>query len=538
MPPLVPMLNTQLQERRERLTAGSFGYYSRNCLKLRTKGQGLQKMVLKKAQRYLDDRLEEQKQRLGYVRAIVLKGRQQGVSSYIQGRFVRRTTTNHGIRAFILTHEKDATENLFEMAERYYNNLPIWMRPELGKCNAKELSFDKLDSGYKIGTAGNKAVGRSQTIQLFHGSEVAFWPNAEEHTKGVLQAVPDEPDTEIILESTANGVGNYFHQQWKQAEKGLSDFIAVFIPWYWQEEYRRTPPPDFLPTPSEEALAQKYGLQRDQLYWRRQRILALDTGEGLQDGETAFKQEYPMNAAEAFQFSGGDTLITAGMCMRARVNEVDPHGPFIVGVDPSYGGDRFAKVSRMGRKMWGCEAYQGEQVERFSQRVSICHNILETVDETAGKKPDFMFIDAAVGRDIVDELHAMGHQNVRAVDFGIAPLYPDRFANKRNEIWGLFADWLGDEFHPPDIPDDDEFQADLTASPFRYDANERKCLRDKAFIIQEFGFSPDLGDAGALTFSFPIDLARNNVTLPKPLRPQGKVKRGPARLRGRNNARY
>ena len=533
------MVNTQAIEQRKQLIKGPFGFYSRNCLKLRTKGEGLQQMVLRRAQRYLDDRLEEQKARVGYVRAIVLKGRQQGISSLIQGRFMRHTTTRHGVRAFILTHEKDATDNLFEMADRYYNNLPVWMRPELGKCNAKELSFDKLDSGYKIGTAGNKAVGRSQTIQLFHGSEVAFWPNAEEHTKGILQAVPDAPGTEVILESTANGVGNYFHQQWKQAEKGLSDFIAVFIPWYWQQEYRRTPPRNFETTEEEDKLAAKYGLERDQLYWRRQRILALDTGDGLLDGETAFKQEYPMNAAEAFQFSGGDTLISAQMCMRARMNEVTPSGAFVVGVDPSYGGDRFAVVRRMGGKMWDATAYTGDVVEWFSQRVSICHNILSTVDPVAGKKPDKMFIDAAVGRDIVDELYAMGHRNIRAVNFAEAPLYPDKFANKRNEIWGLFAEWLADEHLPPQIPDDDEFQADLCASPYRYDANERKILRPKEFIKKEFGFSPDLGDAGALTFAFPVDLARaNNVTLPKPLRPLGKTTHTPARHRGNRHARH
>ena len=528
------MLNDKYDHLRKELVNGSFGFYSRNCLKVRTKGHGLQKMVLRRAQRYLDERLEAQRERLGFVRAIVLKGRQQGVSTLIQGRFMRATTTRHGIRAFILTHEKDATENLFEMSNRYYNNLPVWMRPELGKCNAKELNFDKLDSGYKIGTAGNKAVGRSQTIQLFHGSEVAFWPNAEEHTKGILQAVPDAPGTEIILESTANGVGNYFHQQWKQAEKGISDFIAIFIPWYWQEEYRRPAPSDFVETEEEAELVHRYGLGRDQLYWRRQRILALDTGDGIADGETAFKQEYPMNAAEAFQFSGGDCLISSQMCMRARMNDVTPAGPFIVGVDPSFGGDRFAKVNRMGRKMWGIQAYTGDAVERFSQRVAICNKILETVDPVAGKKPDFMFIDAAVGRDIVDELAAMGHEGrIRAVDFGIKPLYPEKFANKRNEIWGLLAEWLADDFHPPQIPDDDEFQADLCASPYRYDGNERKILKPKDFIKQEFGFSPDLGDAAALTFAFPLDLARaDKVVRPKPLRPMGKQRNKMARHRG------
>lgn len=516
------MLAPHQETARHKLITGPFGYYSRNCLTLRSKGEGLVKMVLKKAQRYVDKRLEDQLHLTGRVRALILKGRQQGISSYIQGRYMRKTTTLRGVRAFILTHEKDATENLFEMADRYYSNLPMWVRPELGVCNAKELTFSKLDSGYRIGTAGNKAVGRSQTIQFFHGSEVAFWPNAAEHTKGILQAVPDAAGTEIILESTANGVGNYFHQQWKAAEKGLSDFIAIFVPWYWQDEYRRPAPPDFLASPAEGQLMQDYGLDLDQIYWRRQRIIDLSTGDGLQDGETAFKQEYPMNAAEAFQFSGGDTLITSNQCMRARKNHVEPHGAFIVGVDPSYGGDRFAKVNRMGRKMWGARGYTGEEVDLFTKRVSICHQILISEDEVAGKKPDFMFIDAAVGREIVDELHGMGHKNVRAVDFGLSPLNPDKYPNKRNEIWGEFALWLQDEFHPPQIPDDDEFQADLCASPFRYDPKERKVLRDKAFIKQEFGFSPDLGDAGALTFSFPVNLDRINRNVqPKPTRPLG-----------------
>ena len=53
-----------------------------------------------------------------------------------------------------------------------------------------------------------------------------------------MQAVPNANDTEVILESTANGVGNYYHQQWKAAEKGLSEFVAIFVPWYWQSEYK------------------------------------------------------------------------------------------------------------------------------------------------------------------------------------------------------------------------------------------------------------------------------------------------------------
>ena len=113
------------------------------------------------------------------------------------------------------------------------------MKPSTGASSAKELYFDGLDSGYKVGTAGNKSVGRGTTIQYFHGSEVAFWPHASEHAKGILQAVPDARDTEIILESTGNGIGNYFHQQWQLAERGESEYQAIFVPWYWQTEYTK-----------------------------------------------------------------------------------------------------------------------------------------------------------------------------------------------------------------------------------------------------------------------------------------------------------
>ncbi len=98
--------------------------------------------------------------------------------------------------------------------------MPGPVRPQTGKSNAKELAFPLLDSGYKVGTAGTEGVGRSDTIQYFHGSEVAFWPNAEDHMAGVLQAVPNAAGTEVVLESTANGIGGLFYNMCKATERG------------------------------------------------------------------------------------------------------------------------------------------------------------------------------------------------------------------------------------------------------------------------------------------------------------------------------
>lgn len=496
-------------EKRQRLK-DDFEYYARNCLKIRTKHEGITPLCLNDAQLYIHERLQDQIKRTGKVRAIILKGRQQGASTYVEGRFIWRTTHNKGVRAFILTHDGESTNALFEMAERYYENLPEFVKPEVSAANAKELHFGELDSGYKIGTAGNKAVGRGQTIQYFHGSEVAFWMNASEHTKGIMQAVPDGEGTEVVWESTANGVGNFLHEQWKLAEKGLSEFEAIFVPWFWQSEYKKTIPTDFALTPEEEILRDFYDLTSEQLYWRRIKVAELTT-DGV-DGERAFKQEYPMNAAEAFQVSGGEGLINADHCMLARKNEFSGSGPLIIGVDPSRGGDRFAIVRRQGRKMYGMESYKGEECNSLGKNVAICKSILDTVDDLAGKKPDMMFMDFGSGADLVDRLHELGYKGrVKAVHFSSTPLQPLKYKNKRNELWGEMATWLTDENMPVDIPDSDDMQADLTASPYDRDSNDRRVLWAKDKIKSKYGFSPDFGDAGGLTFTEPVRPAPKKI---------------------------
>ncbi len=235
------MLSATLSDRelavRQKLK-DDFEHYAPRCLRIRTKSGKIVPFTLNRAQLYIHGApgavaLDRS------VRALILKGRQQGASTYIGGRFYWRTSHSRGVRTFILTHQDDSTAALFEMVSRYHEHCPSLVKPSTGAANAKELLFDRLDSGYKVGTAGSKAVGRGNTLQLFHGSEVGFWPHAHSHASGILQAIADEAGTEVILESTANGVGNYFHQQWRKAEAGASEFLAIFVPWFWQDEYRK-----------------------------------------------------------------------------------------------------------------------------------------------------------------------------------------------------------------------------------------------------------------------------------------------------------
>lgn len=472
---------------RKRL-AEEFPVYAAACLKIRSKSGTIEPLILNSAQKHLHAIAEKQRAETGKVRIIGLKGRQQGFSTYVQGRFYWRLSHRRGVRAFILTHEDDATKNLFEIANRYHEHCPGIVKPHTGSANANELNFDYLDSGYKVGTAGNKGVGRSSTLQYFHGSEVPRWPNAPEHVSGVLQAVPDMDDTEIFLEGTAYGIGNLFHEMWQQAEAGLGDYLPVFVPWFWQDEYRREVEADFLLSPEEAAYAAFYKLDQRQMAWRRAKIIELKS-------ESLFKQEYPATAAEAFQTSGVDSLIGVEFIMAARKAQVDPYGPLVVGVDPAgEGKDRTAIAFRRSRKCTKIDTYIHK---RPMEIVSICARILKN------HQPVAMFIDVGErGSGIVDRLRELGWENVIGVNFGSRAIKDKLYARRRDEMWCLLRDWL--EQGQVQIPDDDALHADLAGPSGGPNTNNQMVLEKKEDMAKRGLRSPDMGDALALTFAEPV----------------------------------
>lgn len=469
--------------------------YAQKCLKIRTKDGRIEDFDFNRAQVYLHSKLEEQRAETGKVRALILKGRQQGCSTYVSGRYYHRVTHSTGTRVYILTHEQDATANLFDMANRFHSHCPELLRPHTGISNAKELDFDLLDSGYKVGTAGTKAVGRSQTVQLFHGSEVGFWPHADTHAAGILQAVPDLPNTEIILESTANGVGNFFHQKWQEAEAGLSEYIAIFIPWYWQDEYRKPWLPDASLTEEETEYMQAYGLDWDQMAWRRSKIAEL--GDPL-----LFKQEYPATASEAFQLTGHDSYILPQLVLKARKNKLEGFGPLVCGADPArYGTDRFSVAWRQGRKVSKVES------KTKLDTVQGANWLKQIIDQD---KPTRMFIDVGgMGAGTVDILHSWGEpytKIVKAVNFGGTPMQvmPEGGPrNRRSEMWMGSREWLEQE-GGADLPDSDAIQADACAPSYKYDMQNKLLLESKEQMKARGVRSPDEWDAIALTFAEPV----------------------------------
>ena len=468
---------------------GNLEAYAALCLKIKDKDSKLVPFVFNKAQRYINERLEKQLAETGMVRALLLKGRQQGGSTYIAGRFYQKVTL-HGQNAFIMAHEDKATTNLFNMAKRYQDHNPL--APSTKASNAQELIFSALDCGYKLATAGSKDVGRSNTVQLFHGSEAAFWKNPELHMAGIGNTIADNPGTEIILESTANGIGNHFHTMWQDAEAGRSNYIAIFVPWFWQPEYRAPVRDDFERTEKEREMVEAYGLDDEQLQWRRNK--AMSYGSGM---EWLVDQEYPNCAADAFRTSTGNPLINPGTVMRAANTDFrEREGPLIIGCDPAGDGvnkhDRSAIAFRQGRTCFRLEWLPSDH-----STMQIVGRLVEIHNQF---RPDAIIVDkGGLGAGIVDRLIEMHVPVIGVNNAENDTLRPDDYENVRAGMWWRMEEWFNN--FPCRIPNDPALIADVTAPQPDRHSSGKKLLESKDKMKKRGIRSPDGGDALALTFA-------------------------------------
>ena len=277
--------------------------YIENYIKIRDKNNNIVPLVLNEPQLKYYDVIKKMHQARKPIRIIILKARQMGFSTETEAIIFKNVVTHHNYNAGIVAHKEDSTANLFNMSKRMLEYLPEDIKPERKKSNAKELVFNNeqgtgLDSRMKVMTAGGKGIGRSDTFTALHLSELAFWEGDKKATMtGLLQAVPNTPESMIIIESTANGY-EYFKEMWDRAVAGESGFYPLFIGWNELKEYSM-PYTGFDLTQEERELKEQYNLTLDQLTWRRWCIQNNCSGDINQ-----FKQEYPICPEEAFLSTG------------------------------------------------------------------------------------------------------------------------------------------------------------------------------------------------------------------------------------------
>lgn len=471
--------------------------FAKYCLRVVNKQGQLVPLEFNDDQLLLHNMIEQQLAETGMVRMVVLKGRKQGVSTYVAARFFHKAFFNSYKQVFILSHLSDSTDVLFGMVSIFYNNLPEPLKQKLLIDNKRELGFEN-NSKYTVATAGEGEIGRGATPHLFHGSEIASYSHTDNIETGIFEAVALEPGTEMILESTAKGVGNLFHKYAIMALEKTGIFRLAFLPWFLHKANSLDIPRDSLPfihNEEEKDLVSKYPIITDQqLYWRRMKKAGKD--------EWMFKQEFPSTIQEAFQTSG-DSFIDAQAVHKARKSGVtDGFAPYIVGIDAARSGDRTVFVHRKGRTVI--------KVERFSNMDEM--RLVGLVSSMINRdKPDKVFIDVASAYGAIDRLNELGFNHIiQGVHNSESPMDPQRFVNKRAETAFALRDWFAGDVS---IPDDDDIMLDILAIPmYKENSNGKFQLESKANIKKSFGKSPDIFDAFCLTFAYPVR-GSSSVTL-------------------------
>lgn len=264
---------------------------------------------------------------------LVLKGRQQGFTSVITAYQLACSLLKKNFQGFTLSDKADNTETIFQNKAKFpYDQLPEILQPTEKFNNRRQLLFEKLNSNWEVDTA-TENVGRSKTVNFFHGSECAFWKSMAKVQAGLGEAFTN--DCIKIYESTANGY-NDFQKLWNNKSA-----INCFYEWWKTPEYRikfetERIKEDFIKKIeiSKEwiferikLLLENHNLELEQVYWYYKKY------QGYIDKEL-IKQEYPCSAEEAFLASGNCYFDKEKIINRiAQLKEPIKTGSFIYDYD-------------------------------------------------------------------------------------------------------------------------------------------------------------------------------------------------------------
>lgn len=191
-------------------------------------------------------------------REIILKARQEGFTSLIEAMFTADFLETPNSVSICIAHDRESTKKLFSKVHFYIDsylktklkeeNIDVnestlnGARKYLLETDSKTEIRNKLNGAeFYIKTAGAKVGARGDTAKNILFSECAFYSDtdilsADEIIEGSLQQVPQDFGM-VFIESTANGVGNYYHKTWELAERGASIFVPRFFSWRENPEY-------------------------------------------------------------------------------------------------------------------------------------------------------------------------------------------------------------------------------------------------------------------------------------------------------------
>lgn len=251
---------------------------------------------------YVDECMRDQRR----CRLIILKARQIGCSTIIEGLMFTLAFLLPRMRGLVVSHEAESAQHLLNITRNYWDT---WFMKSLytpEHLASHRLGWKETGSRIRIATAKNASAGRSMTVQFLHGSEVAFWDDPQTLMTGLAQSIPHNYPSVIAHESTANGRGNWFHQRWNEAVEGESEYKPFFFPWHQHPEYtaRNLGISSILnKLNDEERILRAIGVDDDRLSWRRWALREL-----CENDLERFHQEYPTTPEEAFISTGNNVF--------------------------------------------------------------------------------------------------------------------------------------------------------------------------------------------------------------------------------------
>jgi hypothetical protein len=278
-------------------------------------------------------------------RNIVLKARQMGLTTWVAARFFLKTITQPGTLTLEVAHTQEAAEEIFRIVHRFLDWLPEELREgplKTSRANVRQIVFPEIDSQYRVVSAGDRNAGRGLTVQNLHCSELARWPGDPGEILAGLRAAM-APGAELVLESTPDGVGGCFHEEWQKA--GETGMVRHFFPWWMEQRYRTSAVEKASLTEEESELMARHRLDLEQMGYRRQ-IRA--------DFRGLARQEYAEDEESCFLASGDSVFELAAIEARLaempapvelrRNGELEVWLPplkgkeYLVAVDPAGGG--------------------------------------------------------------------------------------------------------------------------------------------------------------------------------------------------------
>ena len=433
------------------------------------------------------------------IRYIILKARQMGISTLIEALCYWWTSTHRYVTSVIIAHEKNAVGALYKMFRRYYEYSHPYFQPDRKYNTKNELVFDVSDevkkqyqeqgltppglqSEIKTMVAAD-GKGRADNINFFHGSEVAFWDDSADIVSSALQAVPMAAESFVFLESTANGIGGYFYDEWQLAKRGHltdSQFVPLFFAWWEHYKYELPATKEEIGHIDEEEQAlcdlfEEAEIPEWQWWrkiaWRRRKKLEFRTDP------KKFYQEYPATPEEAFLASGRPVFDIRMLQKMEKIAQDQakkfPYrcGEIVKNEDP-YSPQKyiFREMRRVGEqdpsalRVW----WLPERGRKYVIGVDVSEGI--EIESSKGREPDYSVIevvDQATLKTVARWRGYIDPDKLGEVVFAIGKFYNDALVGVEVNNHGIAtAAYLKNNFYRNlymrESAEDDQFQVRTT----------------------------------------------------------------------------